>query len=94
MTHSPEPWTQKPFECNCGKMQGTKVVDANGEPVNLQEHLDRILACVNACKDVPTDVLENVRFLNPAADPMDSDYAKGFMDGAGQAIKKLAEGQS
>jgi len=58
MTHSPEPWTRK-----SGWLE--PVLDANGnivvttEDVIMQRYdLVRAIACVNACKGVPTEDLQ------------------------------------
>jgi hypothetical protein len=59
MNHSPEPWTTDSFE------SGGYIADADGNPVAYQddyeqltrEDAERIVACVNFCRGIPTDVL-------------------------------------
>lgn len=62
--HTPEPWITEP-----GGGRGAWIKGANGEWAALacgdtdqsaSNNARRILACVNACKDIPTDWLEKV----------------------------------
>lgn len=60
MTHSPEPWKLgRCFDADC-------IADASGEDVYGTDEeiarvdLERIVACVNACAGIPTDVLAAV----------------------------------
>jgi hypothetical protein len=73
--HSPEPWTKH------GKgtySKPTFVKDANGEEVwheetdrnffPADEDTDRIIACINFCRDFPTEFLEEHQLLHPTED--------------------------
>lgn len=53
MSHSPEPWrTSSPRFIRCADGVGYVVADAC-----CPEDADRIVACVNACRGIPTDEL-------------------------------------
>lgn len=64
MSHSPEPWTINEYACDL------YVEDAAGNPVTTNnnelknemtdDNIRRIVACVNACRGIPTDVVGEV----------------------------------
>ena len=53
---SPNPWTVA--KRKVGKVSVLGIVDATGKPVMFDiETMHRIVACVNACDEIPTDEL-------------------------------------
>lgn len=66
MSHFQEPWVEAAFACGCGAMHSPIVKDATGRNINLLEHHERIIACVNACRGILTDDLRRVCFYQPA----------------------------
>lgn len=63
-TVSPEPWSIHDFKYNCGQMHSQYVNDASGEIVQLHDHLERIVACVNFCRQFPTEFLQSRQIVN------------------------------
>ena len=70
MTHTKEPWeyvTPCPGEC-CWHLQQKDAENFNGfetinQPELSKEDARRIVACVNACEGLSTEVLENIVLL-------------------------------
>lgn len=70
MAHSPEPWTIKEFfdheykkTRNCVRSFDTSMVLVQDDLYLLDEDLERIVACVNACRGYRTDWLVGKAFM-------------------------------
>lgn len=64
MSHTKEPWSLRDTYENA-----TEVVDSNGIDIGELECFSdkdcrRIVACVNACAGMPTEIVENVKFVD------------------------------
>ena len=75
MSHTKEPWRiglpPPNGEQTIGDLTGMMVaVTTTGHGVESKENARRIVACVNACAGIPTDVLEDRSILKASADIM------------------------
>lgn len=74
--HSPEPWLHSKWDYNDVTVAGP-IVDANNMLLvrngdcGTVENFDRIVACVNVCKGIPTDVLSLATFDRTLEDTVD-----------------------
>ncbi len=66
-----EPWSKLNFKCGCGSCSTTglrNLKDCSGKQVNFVDDesiADRVLACVNFCRGVPTEDLTFIMEQSP-----------------------------
>lgn len=68
MTHTPEPWhailgddyAERPNRFSVWDFSGAEIALIVGEPGRYKANAERIVACVNACKNVSNADLEDV----------------------------------
>lgn len=59
MGHSPEPWTQKMSAIIDAKSRVVLEIDRYSD-ILAGEDIERIVACVNACRGIPAELLQRV----------------------------------
>lgn len=73
-----EPWTKLGFECDCGSCVSHGLTDmkaSDGRQVDFKSDVirDRVIACVNACAGVPTNMLHAIAAMAKAIAGMAQD---------------------